>query len=37
MTEDKREIRRKLRVLKHAEQIGSVSKTCRTRTPSLKP
>ena len=27
MTQEKREIRRKLRVLEHAERIGSVSKT----------
>ncbi len=29
MTEDKREIRLSLRVVEHAEQIGSVSKACR--------
>ena len=29
MTNDQREIRRKLRILEHAEQIGDVSKTCR--------
>jgi len=29
MTNDEREIRRKLRVLAHAEQTGNVSKTCR--------
>ncbi len=29
MTDDKREIQRKLRVLLHAEKIGSVSKVCR--------
>ena len=28
MTEDQREIRRKLRVLEHAEQTGPVRKTC---------
>ena len=29
MTDDQREIRRKLRVLEHAEQSGDVSRTCR--------
>lgn len=29
MYKDQREVRRKLRVLQHAEQIGNVSKTCR--------
>jgi transposase len=29
MKEDQREIRRKLRVLEHAERSGDVSKTCR--------
>ncbi len=29
MTNDQREIQRKLRVLEHAKRIGSVSKTCR--------
>lgn len=29
MTDDQREVRRKLRVLGHAEQFGNVSKTCR--------
>jgi len=29
MTEDQREIRRKLRVLEHADRHGNVSKTCR--------
>ena len=29
MTDDQREIRRKLRVLEHAEQSGNVSRTCR--------
>lgn len=29
LTNDQRDIRRKLRVLKHAEAIGSVVKTCR--------
>ena len=29
MTSDQREIRRKLRVLEHAEATGKVSKTCR--------
>ena len=29
MTNDQREARRKLRILQHAEKIGSVSKTCR--------
>jgi len=29
MTNDQREIQRKLRVLRHAETIGSVAKTCR--------
>ena len=29
MTNDQREIRRKLRILQHAEKTGSVSKTCR--------
>jgi len=29
MTNDRREIRRKLRILQHAEKVGSVSKTCR--------
>jgi len=29
MTDDQREIRRKLRVLEHAESSGDVSKTCR--------
>jgi len=31
MTSDQRDIRRKLRILKHAEASGDVSKTC----PSL--
>lgn len=29
MTDDQREIRRKLRILQHAEKISSASKTCR--------
>ena len=29
MTDDQREIRRKLRILEHAESSGDVSKTCR--------
>lgn len=29
MTSDQREIRRKLRILEHAEKVGDVSKTCR--------
>ncbi len=29
MTNDEREVQRKLRILKHAEQSGHVSKTCR--------
>jgi transposase-like protein len=29
MTRDEREIRRKLRVLEHADKIGDVSKPCR--------
>ena len=29
MNKDQRGIRRKLRILKHAEEIGSVVKTCR--------
>ena len=29
MIEDQREIRRKLRVLEHADRHGNVSKTCR--------
>ena len=29
MTDDQREIRRRLRVLEHAESSGDVSKTCR--------
>jgi transposase InsO family protein len=29
MTSDQREIRRKLRILEHAEKIGDISKTCR--------
>ena len=29
MTSDQREIRRKLRILEHAEATGKVSKTCR--------
>jgi len=29
MTRDQHEIRRKLRVLEHADKIGDVSKTCR--------
>ena len=29
MTSDQREIRRKLRILEHAEKLGDVSKTCR--------
>ena len=29
MTSDQREIRRKLRILEHAEEIGDVSQTCR--------
>lgn len=29
MTNDQREIRRKLRILEHAEASGDVSKTCR--------
>ena len=29
VTNDQREIRCKLRILEHAEQIGDVSKTCR--------
>ncbi len=29
MTQAQRDIRRKLRVLRHAEQTGNVSKTCR--------
>ena len=29
MTHDQREIRRKLRILQHAEMIGDVSRTCR--------
>lgn len=29
MTEEQREIRRKLRILEHAERIGNVAKTCR--------
>ncbi|MEM7238347.1 MAG: IS481 family transposase, partial [Pseudomonadota bacterium] len=29
MKEDQREVRRKLRILQHAERIGSVAVTCR--------
>ena len=29
MNNDQREIRRKLRILQHADKIGDVSKTCR--------
>jgi len=29
MTNDQREIRRKLRILEHANECGSVCKTCR--------
>ncbi|GEM_PF-1757813 len=29
MTKDQREIRRKLRILRHAEEIGHVARTCR--------
>ena len=33
MNKDQREIQRKLRILKHAEEIGSVVKTSKFRTP----
>ncbi len=29
MNNDQREVRRKLRILQHADKIGDVSKTCR--------
>ena len=29
MTHDEKEIKRKLRILKHAEYIGNIVKTCR--------
>jgi len=29
MNKDQREIQRKLRILRHAEEIGHVAKTCR--------
>jgi len=29
MSKDQREIQRKLRILRHAEEIGHVAKTCR--------
>jgi len=29
MTKDQREIQRKLRLLRHAEEIGQVARTCR--------
>ena len=38
MNKDQREIQRKLRILRHAEETGHVAKTCRNdKTKSVLP